>query len=427
MRILITGANGFIGQHLLSALKEQGHQIVACVRDTLTYQSNHPSIQTITCDYNKDTHIEEWLPRLKNIDVVINAVGIIKQTKTQQFDTLHRDTPIALFKACEKLGVKRVIQISALGADETAFSQYHLSKKAADDFLKTLYLNWTIVMPSIVYGPNAKSMSLFTTMAALPVTPLINSGKQEIQPIHINDVCKAICKLINESAIIKESIPLVGPAPIMMKELTIQLKKWLGLTKSRFINVPNKTAMILAWFAQLTPNSIISTESIKMLNKGNTGDVTHFTNVFGFSPINLEQSLMQNPARQADRWYAKLTILRPLLKLSIAFVWIYTGIISLYVYPIESSFHLLYQVGISHPYNLFSLYLAAALDFIIGISILINYRIKSIGKIQIALILSYTVLITAFLAEQWTHPFGPVSKNIPLIVSILIMISLEDK
>lgn len=427
MHILITGANGFIGQHLVSTLMEQGHQITACVRDINTYKSKLTSIETIECNYNKDIHIKDWIPRLKNIDVVVNAVGIIKETKMQQFGLVHQDTPIALFKACEKVGIKKVIQISALGADDSAFSQYHLSKKSADDFLKTLDLDWIILMPSIVYGPNAKSMSLFTTMAALPITPVIDAGEQKIQPIHINDVCSAISKIINGNPITKKSIALVGPTPITMKELTLKLKKWLGLTTNRFIHIPIKIAISLTRFTQIIPDNIISTESIKMLLKGNTGDATLFTNVFGFIPISLEQTLRQNPARQADRWHAKLTLLRPLLKFSIAFIWIYTGIISLFVYPIESSFHLLSQVGITHPLNLIALYTMGIVDLIIGFTVLLNYHVKLIGSIQVILILGYTTLISIFLAEQWIHPFGPISKNIPLIISILIIISLEDK
>jgi len=427
MRILITGANGFIGQYLVSALTEQDHQISACVRDASTYTQDHHFIDVIHCDYNNDTHVDDWLPRLRNIDVVINAVGIIKQTKYQKFNLLHRDTPIALFKACEHMGISKVIQVSALGADETAFSQYHLSKKAADDYLMTLDLNWIIVMPSIVYGPGAKSMSLFTTMAALPVTPIINTGNQAIQPIHINDVCLAINELVHDGAVTSIRIPFIGPTSITMKELYIQLKQWLGLKKYRFMSVPFNIAMIMAWFTQFIPKNLVTPESIKMLNKGNTHDVSPFIRIFDFTPISITESLNQNPAQQTDLWHAKLTVLRPLLKLSIAFVWLYSGFVSLFIYPVESSFNLLEQVGITSPLNQFVLYAAASLDFIIGLTILVNYHVKAIGKFQIALILGYTVLISLFLVEQWAHPFGPVSKNIPLLVAILIMISLEDK
>lgn len=427
MRILITGANGFIGLHLVSALTEQGHQITACVRDSSTYQQYHPFIDAIHCDYTNDTHVDDWLPRLPNIDIVINAVGIIKETKHQKFNRLHRDTPIALFKACEQRGISKVIQVSALGADDTAFSQYHLSKKAADEYLMTLDLNWIIVMPSIVYGTDAKSMSLFTAMAALPVTPIIETGNQAIQPIHINDVYLAINQLVRDEAITNIKIPLVGPTAITMKELYTQLKQWLGFKKYQFISVPFSIAMIMAWFTQFIPNNIVTSESIKMLNKGNTHAVSPFIDTFGFIPMSITEWLKQNPAQQSDRWHAKLTLLRPLLKLSVAFVWIVTGFVSLFVYPAESSFYLLEQVGITSPLNQFVLYAAASLDFIIGLTILVNYHVKTIGKFQIALIVGYTVLISIFLVEQWAHPFGPVSKNIPLLVAILIMISLEDQ
>ncbi|MGD8939148.1 MAG: SDR family NAD(P)-dependent oxidoreductase, partial [Gammaproteobacteria bacterium] len=177
MNILITGASGFIGQHLLKACLDHGHQVTACVRDTAQVQHYYPQAQVIQCDFAKDNDISVWLPRLTNIDVVINAVGIIQQRGTNTFDALHTHTPCALFKASEISHVSKVIQISALGADDTAFSQYHLSKKAADDFLSSLDLDWTILMPSLVYGPGAKSLRLFKAMAALPVTPLVCKGE----------------------------------------------------------------------------------------------------------------------------------------------------------------------------------------------------------------------------------------------------------
>jgi uncharacterized protein YbjT (DUF2867 family) len=85
-----------------------------------------------------------------------------------------------------------VIQISALGADDQALSRYHLSKRAADDHLAASSLDWTVLRPSIVYGPGAHSMALFEALAALPLTPLINRGEQEIQPIHVADLTRAV-------------------------------------------------------------------------------------------------------------------------------------------------------------------------------------------------------------------------------------------
>jgi len=426
MRILITGANGFVGSHLASTLMKLGHEVVACVRNIDNYKRHHQSFGVIKCDYSQDTSIENWLPRLTGIDVVINAVGIINDTHMQTFDALHYKTPVALFDACQHLNIKKIIQISALGADENAVSQFHISKRAADDYLMTLDLDWVIVMPSIAYGRGAKSMSFFTALAALPITPIIDTGNQEIQPIHINDFTAAITQLISPLAPTRTKISFVGPTPLTMHEIFVMLKKWMGIRKIRFIRVPFKIALNATWLNKLLPDSLITKESIYMLNNGNTASPDPFITTFGFKPRSLAYSLENTPAQQADKWHAKLLLLRPLLIFSIAFIWIYTGIISAFIYPIESSYALLARIGVTDLLAPISLYSAVALDFTLGITTLLRYRLKCLGMIQIAIIISYSLLITLFIPEQWTHPFGPVSKNIPLIVAILIMIALED-
>jgi len=198
----------------------------------------------VQADFSKDHTESDWLPHLADIDIVINAVGIICESGQQTFDALHTQAPCALFRACKKAGVKRVIQISALGADKTAFSQYHLSKRAADEYLASLNLEWAIVMPSIVYGPGAKSMALFKAIAALPVIPLIDSGNQAIQPIHIDDLSKAILQLSEAEICHKLRIEMVGPQPITMKELYSPLRTWLGMGKPRFISIPYSMALL---------------------------------------------------------------------------------------------------------------------------------------------------------------------------------------
>jgi uncharacterized protein YbjT (DUF2867 family) len=235
MNILITGASGFIGRHLLKACLDHKHTVTACVRTGAPLQSYYPDIQGIHCDFAKDQNIDAWLPRLTNIDVVINTVGIFQQRGGNTFDALHTQSPRALFKACEIKGVNKVIQISALGADDGAFTQYQLSKKAADDFLRTLDLDWTILMPSIVYGPGAKSLRLFKAMAALPVTPLVSDGGQRIQPVSIDDLTKAALQLIENPRSKQQRIEVVGPEVVTLRQLFTLLKHWFGFKRLRFL------------------------------------------------------------------------------------------------------------------------------------------------------------------------------------------------
>ncbi|MEJ2693134.1 MAG: NAD(P)H-binding protein, partial [Candidatus Thiodiazotropha sp.] len=118
MHLLITGANGFIGTHLTQALLRQGHRVTAAVRNPGEFRRRHPTARALAVDYNQALQPDRWLPLLEGVDAVINTVGIIRESGKQRFSTLHEKAPIALFRACEAAGVQRVIQISALGADE---------------------------------------------------------------------------------------------------------------------------------------------------------------------------------------------------------------------------------------------------------------------------------------------------------------------
>ncbi len=427
MNILITGASGFIGSHITQALVNEGHKVTACVRSPKSVQQRWPGVRTIKVDFSRDHQVSDWLSRLENIDVVINAVGIIRETGSQTFDALHTAAPRALFKACEQAGVKKVIQISALGADETAFSQYHLSKRAADECLMGLALNWSILMPSIVYGPGAKSMAFFNALASLPITPLVDKGDQPVQPVHIDDLVRAVLQLIYPNSPSRLRVEIVGPKAMTFKEIYSQRRCWLGFEKPRFISLPYRVALFAGKVGGFFGNTPMTTESIQMLRKGNTANVAPFVKQFGFEPVSFEQALANTPAQQADRWHAGLYMLKPLLRFSIAFLWIFTGIASAVLFPVEQSYAMLAKAGISGLWAPIMLYGAAVTDVALGIAILVAYRLRLVGLIQIGVILLYSVIITFSQPEQWLHPFGPVTKNIPLIIATSIMLVLERR
>jgi len=160
MNILLTGASGFIGSHVASALQAAGHSV-------------KPASRGNDLDFNRLLTRRAWQPQLENFDAVINCVGIIVETRASSFAVLHRESPSALFHACVDAGISRVIQVSALGADERAFTPYQQSKKAADDVLRSLPLDWFVLRPSLVYGRGGASLSMFRRLAALPLLPLV--------------------------------------------------------------------------------------------------------------------------------------------------------------------------------------------------------------------------------------------------------------
>jgi uncharacterized protein YbjT (DUF2867 family) len=426
-RILLTGASGFIGSHIASALIQQGHQLVICARDPKWAKQRFPDSECIEADFTRDDDIALWVQRTERVDIVINTVGIIREEGKQTFDALHRDTPVALFKACEISQVKRVIQLSALGADEWALSHYHRSKRAADRVLSSLNLDWVILMPSIVYGPQAKSMALFKALSSLPLIPLVESGMQPIQPLHISDLVAAVMQCIVTDQPMRKRIELVGPEPITMKALLTQLRSWLGYPPARFISLPYSTTLRLARWAGFLGIMPANDEAIGMLRRGNTGDVSNYTRAFGHCPKDLNQALAELPSQQSDRWHAGLYFLHPWLRWSIAFVWLYTGIISLFFVPTEISYGMLAKTGIDATWAPLFLYGASLIDLSLGIAVLLRLYPRQIGCLQILLMILYTLIITFSQPEHWLHPFGPVSKNVPMVLTIIVLMILEKK
>src|SRR5688572_30511387 len=157
MRVLVSGATGFIGSHLIDALLANGHEVIAAARNTHKLADRFMGVTVIELDFTAPLQPKDLQAHLVNVDVVINTVGIIAETTTQSFRMLHGEFPRILFKACELAGVKRVIHISALGAEVDAKSRYHASKYIADSYLRTLNIQSVIVKPSLVFGARGKS------------------------------------------------------------------------------------------------------------------------------------------------------------------------------------------------------------------------------------------------------------------------------
>lgn len=428
MRILVTGASGFIGSHVLQALLAAGHQVVAGVRrsDSIPVRDGCSVLSMDFSNFSMDGEVSEWLPQLQGLDAVVNCVGIIAEDRRNRFDALHSRGPIALFRACSQAGVKKAIQISALGADDTAFSRYHLSKKTADDFLISTDLDWAILQPSMVYGAGGKSLTLFAALAALPVTPLVDGGGQQLQPVHVDDLVAAILRLLEPGAPGRMKLDIVGPEAVTMAGMLAMLRGWLGREPASVCSVPFRFALTMAEIAGHFVASPVNGEALRMLQQGNTGDSSALTALLGRPPKSLATALRQWPARQAERWHAGLFFLVPALRYALALMWIWSGLTSALLYPPAESYAMLAAVGVTGIAAPWALYGASLVDGLLGLAFLLRYRVRLAGVIQLGLMAVYSLAIGICLPEFLLHPFAPLVKNLPLIVATLIVIATEE-
>lgn len=391
MKVLVLGATGFIGRATAGALRAAGHEVVAS-----------------SLRFERALQAQDWLSSLQGVQAVVNAVGIFRRRRGQTFGVLHEAAPRALFEACEMAGVRRVVQLSALGADENARSAFHLSKKRADDFLRASALEWTIVQPSLVYGQGGASARLFALLASLPLTPLPGDGRQRVQPIHIDDLADAIVRLVAMDW--KSTLHAVGAREVELREWLAILRAQMGLGTARFVDIPRV----------LVP---LDRETLGMLERGNTASPGAVTRLLGRSPRAPEDFVSAEEASEL-RTRARLDWLLPLLRASLAIVWIGSGVVSLGLFPVQESLAMLARVGLSHPAFLYG---AALLDIALGAAIFALKRRKWLWRLQAALIAGYSIVIALWLPELWLHPFGPLLKNLPMLAAIFLLHELEER
>ena len=418
--VLLLGATGFIGSHLRDALHAAGYIVTCGARKPL----HDGRCRTIEVDYSVDTSEHAWLPRLAGIDTVINAVGILREPRGASFRALHVDAPAALFRACARAGVSKIVQISALGADEHAASAYHRTKMQADDVLSALDLPWVIVQPSLVFGTDGASARLFTCIASLPLILLPGEGDQRVQPVHIEDITELVVRILETSEWDRRRIAAVGPHALTLREFLAALRRCMDLPQARFVRVPMALVRAAAALGDRLRGSFLDRETLAMLVRGNVASAEAITTVLRRAPRPVEKFIEPTLA-YARATEARLTWLLPLLRATVGFVWILTGIVSLGLYPVEESYALLARTGLTGSAAAIALYSAALLDLALGIAVFVVRRRQWLWRAQMLLIAAYTVIISVYLPEFWAHPYGPVSKNLPLLGAILLLHELE--
>jgi uncharacterized protein YbjT (DUF2867 family) len=425
VRVLLTGASGFIGRELATALPLYGHSVTCVFRHSKPDTAEHCEA-LVEADFVRDHRAEVWVPRLRGIDAVINAVGILREQGMQTFASLHVQAPRALFQACVQANVRRVIQISALGADQHAVSPYHVSKRRADEHLSSLPLDWIIVQPSLVYGASGASAALFNTLATLPIIPLPGRGQQLIQPVHIKDVVEAIARALDDARAARRIIPLVGPVALSLREYLATLRAQLNLGDARFISIPMSLVRGTAALGSHVAGSFLDQDTLAMLERGNSGDAQPITAILNRPPRAPVQFIAREESERA-RHEAQLRWVLPMLRVSIALVWIGTALVSFGLYPRSASYELLGRVGVPSTLQPLFLYGAATFDLALGIATLFLPRRPALWCAQLALILAYTALITWRLPEFWLHPYGPILKNLPMLAMIFALYVLEKR
>ena len=284
--VLLCGANGFIGRHIAQALRRAGWQVRAASRHS------SPAV-----DFTQASTPAHWAPLLHGVQAVVNAVGLLRDSRARPMALVHDAAPRALFDACAAHGLRRVVQISALGIahGDTAYAR---TKRAADAHLLALteagQLDGVVLRPSLVFGAGGESTRLFMALARLPWLALPRPVLQaRVQPLAVWDLADAVARLLpppadaataknattHPTAAFTGLADLAGPQAMTMAEYIALLRTQLGELDGKGPACPARIWPLPHWLTRASarlgdalPFSPWCSQSLALLASDNVAD-----------------------------------------------------------------------------------------------------------------------------------------------------------
>jgi uncharacterized protein YbjT (DUF2867 family) len=274
--ILVTGANGFVGRHVVGELVGAGRRVRAMVRST----KGAAVLAGVDCELvtGDVTDAESIAAAMQRCEAVVHLVAII-HGRPSTFDRVIAGGAANVVEAARAAGVRRLVHMSALGVGEETKDTvpYYRAKWAAEQTVASSGLPHAILRPSFVFGPDGGALPRFLRIARLaPVTPIVGSGRQRLQPIWIDDLTRAIRRALEHDGGFGPSPPpgeprmlfeLGGPDVVDWNELWERITTALG-TRRPALHLPAWLLRPQALLLELLPNPPLTRDQLTMLALG---------------------------------------------------------------------------------------------------------------------------------------------------------------
>ena len=431
MRILVLGAYGMIGTAVISRLHQDGHTLIAAGRSIAAARRRFPFAQWIAADFHRLLTREAWQPVLAGIDAVVNCVGALQTGSRDRLERIHEQAPAALFAACERVGVRRVIHISAIGAEVDAPSEFGRGKAAAEQALRATQLDWLILRPGLVLAPGVYGGSaLLFGLAGTPLrTPLI-ALKRPIQVIEVEAVADTVAWAVKTDSPARLTLDLVHPQRLTLRDIVVALRRWLGFAPRPTWVMPHALTSVVArcadalgWLGWRSP---ARSTALAQLADGVTGDPEPWTQVTGIHPRSLDAMLALRPATVQDRWFARLYPLKPFAIAGLSVFWIVTGIIALGP-GYDAGLARLTAAGFTAPLAKATVVGGALFDIVLGLLLLVRRIAKPVLITMLVATVGYVIAGSLIEPSLWADPLGPLTKILPMLLATLFALAIIDE
>jgi len=287
-RICILGGSGFVGTHLVSQLAARGLavRVLSRRREMAKELILLPTVEVVEADVHDQ---QELIRHFRGMDAVINLVGILHESKVGRvdlpsarrgdFQQVHIELPRKIIHACGESGVRRLLHMSALGANPNSRSAYQRSKGIAEALVREAgrhhveHENWylngpkfihgygldvTIFRPSVIFGRGDSFLSMFAgLLKAFPLLPLANA-EARFAPVHVEDVARAYADSLDNPATYGQTYDLCGPKTYALQELVNYVGEVIGKRRS-VVPLGKWLSYFQAWALEFKPGKKLMT------------------------------------------------------------------------------------------------------------------------------------------------------------------------
>ena len=429
MRILIVGAYGLLGSYVTARLLRDGHDVVGAGRDIAAAQRRFPAAAWLRADLTAMS-VVDWSPLLTGIHAVVNCAGARQDSPRDNLVAVHELGVATLAQACAIAGIRRFVQISAVGVDSGP-GPFASTKRSADDTLRASELDWVILRPGLVLAPAAFGGSgLLRGLAGFPgFIPAVHADSL-IQTVSVDDVAEAVSRAVRLERQARISCDLVADEAVRLGDLLIALRAWLGFAPAPVISAPRILGRLASGvadeLARLGWRSPMRSAALRQLAAGVRGAASEAQQHFDFTPADLTATLAARPSGVQERWYARLYFLKPLSLTVLALFWAESGLIGLEQQ--DAAARLLTAAGFNP--SLASAFVVAGslADLTLGALVCVRRTAPFALKGMVALTAAYLVGASIWLPSLWTDPLGPLLKSaVGALVALLALAMMDER
>ena len=257
--ILVTGASGFVGRHVVQALLAAGKDVRALVRDPK--QGASLGAELVEGDMTDAASLRRGVA---GADAVVHLVAV-RQGKEETFQRVMVQGGADLIQAAKEAGVRRFVLMSALGTREDTkdLVPYYRAKWDVERLVQGSGIDHVILRPSFIFGPDGGIIPTFRRLVKLaPVTPVIGSGERRIQPIWVDDMAAYFVKALDLGAATNRAFEVGGPDPLSWNEFWARFRRALGVRRRPTIHVPVGLMRVNALLTERLPGDIPLTRDL---------------------------------------------------------------------------------------------------------------------------------------------------------------------